>query len=148
MMKIREIASALIAVFVLFVLFTAASEASWDDDDPTNDPNLCHEILARDPDTDCDWHWGWYQQALIDGVLTVGGQVANKTTTVQRSSAAGRVSVSQQEEEEVEELEVVTGAGCIENRFGLPIDNGDNNDGCVVYPPSGPNIIEEEITSG
>lgn len=43
------------------------TQASFDDDDPTNDPNTC----STDPDpANCDWERGWFQAAVNLGHIT------------------------------------------------------------------------------
>ena len=56
------------AVLWLALLSQAQHEGTFDDDDPTNDPNTCH----TDPDPhNCDWVRGWFQAALNVGHITL-----------------------------------------------------------------------------
>ena len=50
------------------LLATQAQETrSFEDDDPSNDPNVCYDS----PDPNCDWDKGWFQAALNVGHITI-----------------------------------------------------------------------------
>ena len=64
----------LLAVFCLLLTagqFTllAQEEAArtFDDDDPSNDPNVCYDS----PDPNCDWERGWFQAAVNMGHIEI-----------------------------------------------------------------------------
>jgi len=51
----------------LWLLYISQAQGAFDDDDPNNDPNACH----NDPDpANCDWQRGWYQAAVNAGHLS------------------------------------------------------------------------------